>query len=44
MMHRLFNNSCEKHGEYGPVWGKCYTGENTAPRIAAKFYKAVVLS
>jgi hypothetical protein len=26
-MHRLFNNSCKKHGEYGLVWGKCYAGK-----------------
>jgi hypothetical protein len=26
-MHKLFDNSCEKHGEYGPVWGKCYAGK-----------------
>jgi hypothetical protein len=42
MMHRLFNNSCKKaRGVWAGV-GQVPHGENTAPRIAAKFYKAVV--
>jgi hypothetical protein len=27
MRHRLFDNSCEKHEKYGPMWDKCYVGK-----------------
>ncbi len=31
--HRLFNNSCKKHGEYGPMWGNCYAGKTLPQRL-----------
>jgi hypothetical protein len=38
-MHKLFGNSCKKHGEYGLVWGKCYAGKTLPQGLLLNFTK-----